>query len=38
MKKRGCIVGEHEAHEGVQKFGVGLFPDGVPGCNGVPSV
>ena len=31
---KGCIVGEHEAHKGVQKLGMGPFPDGAPGCGG----
>jgi len=39
--KRGLYsnyVSEHEAHEGVQKLGMGPFPDGAPGCGGASGV
>ncbi len=38
MKRDKRIVSERKAHRVVQKFGMGPFPDGAPGCGGALGV
>ena len=38
MNKKVCIVSGHEAHGGLQKLGVGQFPDGPLRSGIVPGV